>query len=206
MSVREVALLDLGVGNLHSVARALERAGAKVRITRDADVVRAADRLVVPGQGAIQGCALALRGGLDEAVLEFIRRGSPYLGICLGMQVLFEESDEAPGTPCLSVFPGRVVRFSDDRVDVEGRRLKVPHMGWSQIRASHPVLPDGAYFYFVHSFYCVPADASLVAATAEFGEPFCAAVARDNVLACQFHPEKSHHAGARLLSRFLEVS
>jgi len=205
MSAREVAILDLGVGNLHSVARAFERAGARPHITRDADEVRRADRLVVPGQGAIQGCAMALRGGLGEVVLEHIDRGRPYLGICLGMQVLFEESDEAPGTPCLSVFRGRVVRFREDMVDAEGRRLKVPHMGWNRIRANHPVFQDGDYFYFVHSYYCAPADPSIVAATADFGGPFCAAVAKDNVLACQFHPEKSHHAGARLITRFLEV-
>jgi imidazole glycerol-phosphate synthase subunit HisH len=205
MSAREVAILDLGVGNLHSVARAFERAGARARITRDPDEVRRADRLVVPGQGAIEGCALALAGGLGEAVLEEIRRGQPYLGICLGMQVLFEESDEAIGTPCLGHFAGRVVRFDDGMVDAEGRRLKVPHMGWNQIRASHPVFQNEDYFYFVHSYHCVPSDPSVVAASADYGGPLCAAVARENVLACQFHPEKSHHAGARLISRFLEA-
>jgi imidazole glycerol-phosphate synthase subunit HisH len=205
MSAREVAILDLGVGNLHSVARAFERAGARAVITRDPDEVRRADRLVVPGQGAIHGCAIALAGGLGEVVLEQIRGGRPYLGICLGMQVLFEESDEAIGTPCLAHFRGRVVRFRDGMTDAEGRRLKIPHMGWNQIAATHPVFQDGEYFYFVHSFYCAPDDPAIVAATADFGGPFCAAIAHENVLACQFHPEKSHRAGARVISRFLEV-
>lgn len=206
MSQREVAILDLGVGNLHSVARAFDRAGARPRITRDADEVRRAELLVVPGQGAIQGCARALAGGLGEAVLESIRGGTPYLGICLGMQVLFEESDEAVGTPCLSLFRGRVVRFSADLVDAEGQRLKVPHMGWNQIRSAHRIFEDSAHFYFVHSYHCVPSDPKIIAATADFGGEFCAAVAHENVLACQFHPEKSHRAGARLISRFLEAA
>lgn len=203
MTTGRVAIVDLGLGNLHSVAKAFERAGAKPELSTDPDVLLRADRLVMPGQGAFKECAHALAGEIGEAVRSWIDSGRPYLGICLGMQALFESSEEAPGEMGLGIFPGTVKRFAKDLRDAEGHRLKVPHIGWNQIDSTHPVFEDGEWYYFVHSYYVVPDDESLIAATADYGEPFCAAIARDNVLACQFHPEKSQHAGARVIGHFL---
>jgi glutamine amidotransferase len=203
MTGGRVTIVDLGLGNLHSVAKAFERAGAAAELTSDPEVLLRAERLVMPGQGAFKECAHALGGELGEAVRAWIDGGKPYLGICLGMQALFESSEEAPGEKGLGIFAGTVKRFSSTLADGEGRTLKVPHIGWNQIESRHPVFEDGEWYYFVHSYYCVPADESLVVATTDYGGPFCSAIARNNVLACQFHPEKSQHAGARLIRRFL---
>lgn len=200
-----VVIVDLGLGNLRSVARACERAGGRPSVVADPETVRRADRLVVPGQGAFRDAARALAEGLGDAVREVIAAGKPYLGICLGMQTLFERSDEAPGAPGLGLYRGAVVRFADDMRDAtSGERLKVPHMGWNEVSGQHPLLPTWGWFYFTHSYHCVPQEDSLVAARADYGGAFCAAVARDNVFACQFHPEKSHREGHRLIQRFLE--
>jgi glutamine amidotransferase len=203
MTSGRVTIVDLGLGNLHSVAKAFERAGAEPVLSSNPDVLREADRLVMPGQGAFRECAHALLGERGEAVRAYIASGRPYLGICLGMQALFESSEEAPGEKGLGIFPGTVKRFATDLRDAEGRRLKVPHIGWNQITSRHPVFEDQEWYYFVHSYYCVPDDERLVVATTDYGGPFCSAIARDNVLACQFHPEKSQHAGARLIGHFL---
>lgn len=203
MTGGRVTIVDLGLGNLHSVAKAFERAGAVAELSSDPDTLLRADRLVMPGQGAFKECAHALAGELGEAVRDWIAGGKPYLGICLGMQALFESSEEAPGEQGLGIFAGTVERFDAGLVDREGHALKVPHIGWNQIESRHPVFEDGEWYYFVHSYYCVPADRSLAVATTDYGGPFCSAIARDNVLACQFHPEKSQHAGARLIRRFL---
>jgi glutamine amidotransferase len=203
MSGGRVAIVDLGLGNLHSVAKAFERAGARPELSADPDVLLRADRLVMPGQGAFKECAHALRGGVGEAVRAWIDSGRPYLGICLGMQALFESSEEAPGEKGLGVFEGSVKRFPHDLRDADGKVLKVPHIGWNQIDSRHPVFEDQEWFYFVHSYYCEPSDESLIVATTEYGGRFCSAIARDNVLACQFHPEKSQHAGARVIGHFL---
>lgn len=203
MSAGRVAIVDLGLGNLHSVAKAFERAGAKPELSADPEVLLRADRLVMPGQGAFKECAHALGGEIGDAVRVWIDSGRPYLGICLGMQALFESSEEAPGEKGLGIFAGTVQRFAHDLRDAEGQLLKVPHIGWNQITSTHPVFEDGEWYYFVHSYYCVPADTSLIAATTDYGGPFCSAIARDNVLACQFHPEKSQHAGARVIGHFL---
>lgn len=207
---REVVVVDLGMGNLRSVARALERAGAAPRISDDADAIARAERLVVPGQGQFRDCARGLASGLGDAVRAFVATGRPYLGICLGMQALFETSEEAPGERGLGLFGGDVKRFPRDLRDARtGERLKVPHMGWAEIAlpgaAPHPLLAgERRWFYFVHSFVCVPEDPGVIAATADHGGPFCAAVARDNVFACQFHPEKSGAAGHEMLVRYVE--
>lgn len=203
MSAGNVAIVDLGLGNLHSVAKAFERAGAKPELSADPEVLLRADRLVMPGQGAFKECAHALAGEIGEAVRAWIDSGRPYLGICLGMQALFESSEEAPGDKGLGIFSGTVERFAPDLRDGDGNPLKVPHIGWNQIDSSHPVFEDGQWYYFVHSYYCVPSDETLIAATTDYGGPFCSAIARDNVLACQFHPEKSQHAGARVIRHFL---
>ena len=187
-----IAVVDAGSGNLRSVEKAIAVAGGAPVVTRDPDVVRRADRVVVPGQGAFRDCMNGLRSrGLDQAVRESIRGGKPYLGICLGMQVLFEESDEHGPCAGLGIFPGRVKRF-----DAPG--LKVPHMGWNDVQ------PTGRYFYFVHSYYAVPAREELVALWCDYGGRFCAAVRHENVLATQFHPEKSQAAGLELLRGFVD--
>jgi len=203
MSRGRVAIVDLGLGNLHSVAKAFERAGAQPELSADPSVLLRADRLVMPGQGAFKECARALAGGVGDAVREWIGSGRPYLGICLGMQALFESSEEAPGEKGLGVFAGTVQRFASDLTAADGQPLKVPHIGWNQIESKHPVFEDREWYYFVHSYYCVPSDERLIAATTDYGGPFCSAIARDNVLACQFHPEKSQHAGARVIGHFL---
>jgi glutamine amidotransferase len=208
-----IALVDLGMGNLLSVERALERAatdaGVACAVTRtdDPEVVRRADKIVVPGQGAFRDCAAALgpARGLGEAVREGIGAGRPYLGICLGLQALFEGSEEAPGAAGLGVFRGTVARLAPS----EG--VKIPHMGWNRVLIERPgagalaaFAGEEPYFYFVHSFHAVPDDASLIAAVTEHGpHRITAAVQRDGVLATQFHPEKSQEAGLRLLASFL---
>jgi glutamine amidotransferase len=185
------------------VARAVERAGGKATISADLDEIRNAGRLIVPGQGAFRDCVAALERGYREALHDVIARGNPYLGLCLGMQILFESSEEAPGAG-LGLFKGQVLRFPGDMHDPDtSARLKVPHMGWNEVEGSHPLLAERAYFYFVHSFYCAPDDTSLTVGRTHYGVPFCAAVAKDNVFACQFHPEKSQEEGHRLLSTFL---
>ncbi len=208
MSGPSVLVVDTSMGNLRSVARALARAGAEVEVSADPERVRAADRVVVPGQGAFGDCARALDAGLRDALAEHLARDRPYLGICLGMQILFGESEEAPGARGLGVFAGTVRRFDRDLRDPRDpeRRLKVPHMGWNEVEGAHPLLPARAWFYFVHSYWCEPSDRELAVGTSEHGRPFCAAVARGATFACPFHPEKSQRAGAALLSRFVEGS
>ena len=204
---QDVAIADLGLGNLRSVARAIERAGGRASVTADPQQLLRASRVVVPGQGAFRDCARALQRGFGEALREVLQRGTPYLGICLGMQLLFESSEEAEGERGLGYFEGTVKRFADGMREVETQqRLKVPHMGWNEVEAKHALLPERGYFYFVHSYYCAPRDPLLTVGVARYSEPFCAALARDNVFACQFHPEKSQDQGQRLLELFLGAS
>lgn len=201
--MRPLAIVDYGMGNLRSVQKAFERVGQAAEVTRDADRIAAAPAVVLPGVGAFAACMANLTGfGLHEPVLAAIAAGRPFLGICLGMQLLFEESEEFGPVRGLGVLPGRVVRFqaSTDR--------KVPHMGWNTIRIRQRVpalasVPADAFVYFVHSYYPVPADPALVATTTAYGEEFASSVARDNVFACQFHPEKSQAVGLRLLEGFV---
>jgi glutamine amidotransferase len=205
----KIVVCDSGVGNLRSVERALVAAGARgVAVSRDAAAVRQADAVVVPGQGAFRDCARSLASsGLGEAIREKIRAGAPYLGICLGLQVLFGSSEEAPGCAGLGVLEGEVVRLSPGTDALTAAPLKVPHVGWNTVEpgaARSPLLPASpSHFYFVHSFVVAPKDASVVAATTEYGARFVSAVAKDNVFACQFHPEKSQREGLALLRRFL---
>ncbi len=200
-----IAIVDVCSGNLRSVQRALLAVGGEVVVTRDPEVVRRADKIVVPGQGAfgmfVQG--LADGRGLGEVLREAIARGVPYLGICLGLQVLFEGSEESEGAG-LGVLRGRVVKFPPSA------QLKVPHIGWNRVTARIPDgladAVDGRHVYFVHSYHAAPLDRAIVAMESDHGGPFCAAVRKDNLFACQFHPEKSQAIGLALLRRFVEVA
>ena len=206
-----VAVIDYGMGNLHSVAKALEKVseGEKVVVSSDADIVRKADRVVLPGVGAIRDCMAEIkRLGFDELVRE-VAVNKPLLGVCVGMQALMEFSVENDGTECLGLLPGRVEYFGDNLRDARtGERLKVPHMGWNQVHQviEHPMwqgIAQDSRFYFVHSYYVQPAGPDIIAASCEYGVTFTAAVARDNIFATQFHPEKSQHAGLTLYANFL---
>jgi glutamine amidotransferase len=203
MAVPQVAVVDYGSGNLRSVAKALARSGVEPRVTSDPADLRRADAVVLPGVGAFADAAASLAAkGLDEAVCGAIEEGRPYLGLCLGLQLLFEESDEHVRTAGLGILPGRVTRLPER--DAAGERLRVPHIGWNQVRFAgrHPLLaelPEADYFYFVHAYRALPGRESDVIGRAEYGGAFAAAVAQSNVLAVQFHPEKSQAAGKRFL-------
>ncbi|MDA0190047.1 MAG: imidazole glycerol phosphate synthase subunit HisH [Proteobacteria bacterium] len=210
MAAGAIAVVDYGMGNLRSVWQALVHVagGREVTVTADPAVVAAAERVVFPGQGAMPDCMRELDArGLRPAVLAAARE-KPFLGICIGEQMLFEHSAEGD-VAGLGVFAGEVRRFPAERmVDATGRRLKVPHMGWNEVRQARPHalwqgIPDGARFYFVHSYYVDPADRACVAGTTEYGIPFTSAVARDNIFAIQCHPEKSAQAGLALLENFI---
>ena len=206
-----IAVVDYGMGNLRSVSKALEHVapGARVEVTSDPAAVAAADRVVFPGQGAMPDCMREMDArGLRPAVLA-AAQAKPFLGICIGLQMLFESSDEGD-VRGLAVLAGRVRRFPRETIrDQNGARLKVPHMGWNRVRQrnAHPLwsgIEDGTRFYFVHSYYAEVEDATLVSGVCDYGLPFTCAVARDNIFAVQFHPEKSNIAGLRLLSNFVD--
>ncbi|MGH8666212.1 MAG: imidazole glycerol phosphate synthase subunit HisH [Burkholderiales bacterium] len=204
-----IAVIDYGMGNLRSVSKALEHVAPQCRVvvTSDAAVIAHAQRVVFPGQGAMPDCMRELDSrGLRAAVIDAARR-KPFLGICIGLQMLFEASEEGD-VAGLAVFRGKVVRFPAAAMkDADGARLKVPHMGWNEVRQerAHPMwqsIPDGCRFYFVHSYYPRPDDTDVVAATTCYPFRFTCAVARDNIFAVQFHPEKSQAAGLALLRNF----
>jgi glutamine amidotransferase len=231
----DIAVVDYGMGNLRSVHQAVRKVApnASVSVTDDAKVIASAGRVIFPGQGAMPDCMRELDSrGLRQAVLE-AAHSKPFLGICIGLQMLFEHSAEG-NVPGLGVLPGEVVRFAHDLKDAQGSKLKVPHMGWNQVRRGvNPQLPQGvetvalppsggkleggntsehplwtgiepdARFYFVHSFYVQPRDAGVVQATSDYPQPFVCAAARDNLFAVQFHPEKSAAAGLKLLQNFV---
>jgi glutamine amidotransferase len=208
-----VAVIDYGMGNLHSVAKALEKVGNGVTIdvTADTQTILAADRVVLPGVGAMRDCMGELkRLGLDKVVHDVVASGKPLLGVCVGMQALMDSSAENNGVKCLGVLPGNVEYFGDDLHDLKtAERLKIPHMGWNQVHQEieHPVwqsIPQGSRFYFVHSYYVQPASPDFIAASTGYGFPFTSAVSKDNVFAVQFHPEKSQHAGLTLYANFLQ--
>jgi imidazole glycerol-phosphate synthase subunit HisH len=199
-----IAIVDYGMGNLRSVEKAIARTGAAVRVTSDPRQILDADGVVLPGVGAFGACMdnLASRG-LVEPVCAAVRSGKPFLGICLGLQLLFEESEEFGPIRGLGILPGHVVRFAGRALD----GLKIPQMGWNRLSVHHSVpelagIEDGAYVYFVHSYYVVPAEADVIVASTDYGVKFAAAIAWKNVFACQFHPEKSQGVGLRLLANF----
>ncbi|MGH8808499.1 MAG: imidazole glycerol phosphate synthase subunit HisH [Noviherbaspirillum sp.] len=208
--MNKIVVVDYGMGNLRSVAQALRHVApeADVRISGELADIKSADRLVLPGQGAIPDCMRCLReSGLQEAVVESTR-SKPLLGVCVGEQLLFDWSEEGD-TPGLGLLPGKVVRFQlDGQVQEDGSRFKVPQMGWNRVRQtlSHPLwngIDDDSYFYFVHSYYAQPADPRHTAGETLYGTPFTCAVAKDNIFATQFHPEKSATAGLQLYKNFV---
>ena len=208
--MKQVAVIDYGMGNLHSVARALSSVAddVQVQVTQDPKTVAAADRIVFPGQGAIGVCRRELERLDLMPVLIDAAASKPFLGMCLGPQFLMERSEEDGGVTGLGVFRGEARRFPSSMTDAEGRRCKVPHMGWNRVHRTqaHALwagIPQDAWFYFVHSYYLAPAQADAVSATTEHGIEFASALAEDNVFAVQFHPEKSAKDGLRLLENFL---
>ncbi len=199
-----IALLDYGMGNLHSAAKALEHVGATVDVTHDPKLIAQADKIVFPGVGAMRDCMAGMQeAGVDIAVKNAVFN-KPVLAICVGMQALMQHSSENGGVDCLGILPGQVQRFPD----VAG--LKVPHMGWNQVQQtdpSHPLwqgIAQDSRFYFVHSYFVAPQDPSIAAATCDYGQRFVCSLSRDNLFAVQFHPEKSHTAGLQLLKNFVE--
>ena len=209
-SVR-AALIDYGAGNLRSVAKALERSGFAVDVTSDAAVVARADGVVLPGVGAFRDAAEKLReSGLEDACKRAMESGRPYLGLCFGLQLLFEEGTEHGITKGFGILRGRVECFPE--TDTDGSSLTVPHIGWNEVGfdksgelGTHPMLqrlPDKDYFYFVHSYRPVPADENITVGRTNYGGEFCSAVATDRIFAAQFHPEKSQAAGKRLLDAY----
>src|ERR1700730_8618962 len=206
----DIAVVDYGTGNLRSVAKALLHVAPErtIMVSSAAATIGSAKRVVLPGQTGRPDCMRPRdESGLREVVMEVVR-DRPFLGICLGLQMLFDDSEEGP-TSCLGVLPGAVVRFRDERMhDPAGRRLKVPHMGWSPVtqKKDHPLwhgIVDHTRFYFAHSYYPVPDDPGLTAASVEYPTAFTCAIASANIFAVQFHPEKSHSAGLQLLANFV---
>jgi glutamine amidotransferase len=207
---KTIAVIDYGMGNLRSVSKAIEHvadARDKVVVTDDPDLILSADRVVFPGQGAARDCMAAISDHhLNRAVLD-AAHSKPFFGICMGLQVLMAFSHENEGTDLLGLFPGQVRHFPEAK-DAEGRRLKIPHMGWSEVHQSgeHPLwagIPQESRFYFVHSYYVDPSEHNLTAGTTDYGVTFSSVIARENLFATQFHPEKSANNGLRLLRNFV---
>ncbi|SJZ55226.1 imidazole glycerol phosphate synthase subunit hisH [Trichlorobacter thiogenes] len=206
-----IAIIDYGMGNLRSVQKGFERIGFAAEVTADPARLLEAQKIVLPGVGAFRDCIHNLQqGGFVEPILQVIAEGRPFLGICLGLQLLFTESEEFGLHKGLGVIPGRVVRFPEGMQE-QGEKLPVPHMGWNQIslKAETPLfnnIADGSNVYFVHSYYVKPDDSTVVAATCNYGLEFCAAIRKDNVMATQFHPEKSQGIGLQMLKNFAEMN
>ncbi len=225
MTSKRITMIDYGASNIRSAQKAFEYLGVKVVLTEDPEVVRQADKLVLPGVGAFGSGMNGLRQHqLPGAIHEAVRRGVPFLGICVGMQLMFDKSDEMGIHRGLGLIPGRVTRFPDNLIPAEQQTpgsptdtpssaphaLKVPHMGWNQLELAweSPLLQgvnQGAYAYFVHSYYCDPAAATAILAWTDYGFPFAAVVAQDNVYGLQFHPEKSQNLGLRILQNFVAM-
>ncbi len=199
-----IAIIDYGMGNLRSVEKGFLKVGVDVRVTNRPEVVEKADGVVLPGVGAFKDCMQELSNlKLIDTVVDTIEKGKPYLGICLGLQILFSESEEFGKCRGLGIFKGKVVRF-------ENGDLKIPQMGWNEltIKQNNPLLsgiPDKSYFYFVHSYYVAPGDDSVILTSTDYGIEFTSAVCRDNIFAVQFHPEKSQTLGLKLLENFGKI-
>ena len=197
----EIVIIDYGMGNLHSVSKAVEAVGAVPIVTADKKIISAAEKIILPGVGAFGDCMKNLQAtGLVPELIKHIKSGKGFLGICLGMQLLFESSEESPGVAGLGIFKGAVKRLTTE--------YKVPHMGWNRLKlkAASPLTAaaDGSYVYFVHSFHAVPKDSNIITAVCDYGTEITAAVGRDNIQALQFHPEKSGEVGLKMLQAFKE--
>lgn len=197
----EIVIIDYGMGNLHSVSKAVEAVGAVPIVTADKKIIAAAEKIILPGVGAFGDCMKNLQAtGLVPELIKHIKSGKGFLGICLGMQLLFESSEESPGVAGLGIFKGAVKRLTTEH--------KVPHMGWNRLKlkAASPLTAaaDGSYVYFVHSFHAVPEDSNIITAVCDYGTEITAAVGRDNIQALQFHPEKSGEVGLKMLQAFKE--
>ncbi len=199
-----IAIVDYGMGNLRSVSKGFESQGLPVTVTRNTDDIRKSSGLVLPGVGAFGDCVRNLKEfGLVESIIESINEDKPFLGICLGLQILFEESEESPGLNGLGIFKGRVVRFPRGN----GKKLKIPHMGWNQVELTGELrvlsgIPQGSWFYFVHSYYPEPKQKDIITGKTTYGADFTCAVSKGNIFACQFHPEKSSTLGLKILENF----
>lgn len=200
-----IAIVDYGMGNLRSVQKAFEKIGAKAVVTSDPGEVQQAEKVVLPGVGAFGACMENLeKFGLVPTIRQVIDDKKPFLGICMGLQVLFDEGEEFGKHKGLGIIPGKVIRFKLPK------QYKIPHMGWNRIhkRRRHPVLAEideNAYFYFVHSYHVVPRDPQVIATTTDYGKEFVSSIARDNIFACQFHPEKSQGLGLKMLKAFANL-
>ncbi|MFO7527575.1 MAG: imidazole glycerol phosphate synthase subunit HisH [Marinobacter sp.] len=210
--MKTVAIIDYGMGNLHSARKAVEHVapGVTVLVTDNADQIREADHVILPGVGAIRDCMAEIRRLEVDILVREVSRDRPFLGICVGMQALMSRSEENNGVDCIGLFPSEVRYFGDNLVE-NGERLKVPHMGWNEVfqTIDHPLwhnIPDGDRFYFVHSYYAEAEGNADMAGRTHYGVDLAAAVARDNIFAVQFHPEKSARAGLQLLKNFVDWS
>ena len=207
---QKIAVLDYGMGNLRSVSKAIEHVAgnAEVRVTDNHQYISAADRVVFPGQGAARDCMSAIGDHHLNLAIKEALQNKPFLGICMGLQVLLDHSEENEGTDLLGLLSGKVQRFDGKAIGDNGLPLKIPHMGWSRVNQSveHPLwqgIEQDSRFYFVHSYFVVPENSDVVAATTDYGQVFTSAIARDNLFAVQFHPEKSADAGLQLLKNFV---
>ena len=200
-----IAIIDYDAGNIKSVEKAIQSLGEEVIVTRDADVLLNAKKVILPGVGAFGDAMDKIRSyGLEEVIHRIVKKGTPFLGICLGLQLMFEESDETPGVKGLGILPGKILRIP------EAEDLKIPHMGWNSLHFEKETklfagIKEGAYVYFVHSYYLKAQDESIVAASTEYATHIHAAVEQDNVFACQFHPEKSSDVGLMILKNFISL-
>ena len=207
----QIVVLDLGTGNLRSVAKAAEHAsgyGWTTTVSRDPSLINAADRVIVPGQGAIESWLAALKDDDLKSAVLYALSNKPVLAICVGMQALFDYDHEHGGHQCLGLFKGEVVRFEQGKLDAQGHAMKVPQMGWNQLKitASHPLwqgIKDNSWFYFLHSYYVNAIEKDYVVGETHYGVTYTSAVARDNIFAIQCHPEKSHDSGIKLIENFI---
>lgn len=212
-----IAIIDYGMGNLRSVAKALESLGAEVKITASPDIIQKASGVVLPGVGAMPDAMKALqKAKVISSIKKAIAEDKPFLGICLGLQLLFETSEEGGGCKGLGIFKGSVPKFNFSKLLTSDQRLatalKIPHMGWNTIAKTagssiQPLsgIPDNSYVYFVHSYYVKPKDKKIIATTTNYGIEFCSSIAKGNLFACQFHPEKSQKIGLQILSNFVKM-